>query len=135
MSDQEAALVRGVRSLRKLVGHVFFADKYQMQAAFESCAGKTVMAGVMGFGLGGAFGLFMASMSYDSSMTAQSQAISNLPVREQIKQGFKDMRNRSYSSAKNFGRIGAYFSGTECVIEGVSHLGCLPLESLLRALC
>lgn len=86
----------------------------------ESCAGKTVLSGVMGFGLGGAFGLFMASMSYDSSMTAQSQAISNLPVREQIRQGFKDMGKRSFSSAKNFGKVGACFAGTECVIEGVS---------------
>lgn len=28
----------------------------------ESCPGKTVMAGTMGFALGGAFGLFMASV-------------------------------------------------------------------------
>ena len=29
----------------------------------ESCIGKTVMAGVMGGGLGAMFGLFMASVS------------------------------------------------------------------------
>lgn len=29
----------------------------------ESCPGKTVMAGGMGFVLGGAFGLFMSSVS------------------------------------------------------------------------
>jgi import inner membrane translocase subunit TIM22 len=28
----------------------------------ESCPGKVVMAGVMGFALGGAFGLFMSSV-------------------------------------------------------------------------
>lgn len=35
-----------------------------MQAAMESCPVKTVMAGGMGFALGGAFGLFMASVRY-----------------------------------------------------------------------
>ena len=34
-----------------------------MQATMESCAGKTVLSGVMGFALGGAFGLFMSSVS------------------------------------------------------------------------
>ncbi|KAG6116248.1 hypothetical protein E4U14_000378, partial [Claviceps sp. LM454 group G7] len=32
-----------------------------MQAAMESCFGKSVMSGVMGFGMGGLFGMFMAS--------------------------------------------------------------------------
>ena len=30
----------------------------------ESCYGKTVMSGVMGFGMGGLFGLFMASVRF-----------------------------------------------------------------------
>lgn len=34
-----------------------------MQAGMESCPVKTVIAGTMGFALGGAFGLFMASVS------------------------------------------------------------------------
>jgi hypothetical protein len=39
----------------------------QMQMGMESCLGKTVMAGVMGGGLGAMFGLFMASVSgYES---------------------------------------------------------------------
>jgi len=33
-----------------------------MQMGMESCIGKTVMAGVMGGGLGAMFGLFMASV-------------------------------------------------------------------------
>jgi hypothetical protein len=33
-----------------------------MTSAMESCPVKTVMAGGMGFALGGAFGLFMASV-------------------------------------------------------------------------
>lgn len=35
-----------------------------MQSGMESCPVKTVMAGTMGFGLGGAFGLFMASVRH-----------------------------------------------------------------------
>lgn len=34
-----------------------------MQRGMESCPIKTVISGTMGFGLGGAFGLFMASVS------------------------------------------------------------------------
>lgn len=33
-----------------------------MQGVMESCAGKSVMSGVMGFALGGVFGLFMSSV-------------------------------------------------------------------------
>lgn len=114
----------------------------------ESCAVKTVMAGGMGFVLGGAFGFFLSSvcfyrlqykpkhahslkrgsyllqcltrhqMSYDTPLTPQGREISSLPVREQLRRGFKDMGVRSYSSAKNFAMVGAIYSGTECCIEG-----------------
>lgn len=47
-----------------------------------------------------------------------AQALTNLPLREQLRKGFKDMGQRSFSSAKNFGVIGAIFAGTECCIEG-----------------
>ena len=33
-----------------------------MQNAMESCPLKTVISGVMGFGLGGLFGMFMAGV-------------------------------------------------------------------------
>jgi import inner membrane translocase subunit TIM22 len=160
-----------------------------MQAGMESCVGKTVMAGVMGGGLGAMFGLFMASMRYDTPMgqpmpppaatatpaavagaanaakpplpaigavsatatvtapttaasTAASTAttaaaaapaaptptltaptasvpISDLPMRQQIKHGLRDMYRSSVSSGKNFAKVGAIFSGTECAIEGL----------------
>lgn len=35
-----------------------------MHAAMESCPVKTVISGTMGFGLGGLFGLFMASVCF-----------------------------------------------------------------------
>lgn len=58
-------------------------------------------------------------MSYDTPLTPQGQQISQLPLKEQLRRGFKDMGTRSYSSAKNFALVGAIFSGTECCIEGV----------------
>lgn len=58
-------------------------------------------------------------MSYDSSLTPQGREIANLPWREQVRRGFKDMGARSWSSAKNFGIVGALYSGTECCIEGL----------------
>ena len=45
--------------------------------------------------------------------------MADLPMKEQLRRGFKDMGTRSYSSAKNFALVGAIFSGTECCIEGV----------------
>lgn len=57
-------------------------------------------------------------MSYDTPLTPQGREISTLPVREQLRRGFKDMGTRSYSSAKNFALVGAIYSGTECCIEG-----------------
>ncbi|KAA8894676.1 Tim17/Tim22/Tim23/Pmp24 family-domain-containing protein [Sphaerosporella brunnea] len=88
-----------------------------MQAGMESCPFKTVLSGGAGFALGGVFGLFMASMSYDTPLSG-TQQLSSLPLRQQLKVGFKDMGARSWSSAKNFGLVGAIFSGTECCIEG-----------------
>ena len=44
MSEQEAQMVRA------------------MQVGMESCVGKAALSGVMGFALGGAFGLFMSSV-------------------------------------------------------------------------
>ncbi|KAI2641583.1 mitochondrial import inner membrane translocase, subunit Tim17/22 [Hypomontagnella submonticulosa] len=90
----------------------------------ESCFGKAAVSGVMGFGMGGVFGMFMASMAYDTPFHTPGapgstpQPISSLPWRQQLKVGFKDMGSRSYSTAKNFGMVGLMFAGIECGIEG-----------------
>ena len=39
-----------------------------------------------------------------------------------LRQAFKEAGRRSFSYAKNFGLIGAIFSGTECVIEKVAQI-------------
>lgn len=95
-----------------------------MQMAMESCPVKSVIAGGMGFGLGGMFGLFMSAMRYDTPLSAGmpggvgTTGFTHLSTREQLKLGFKDMGRSAWGSAKNFGYIGAIFSGTECAIEG-----------------
>ncbi|KIV86278.1 hypothetical protein PV11_01896 [Exophiala sideris] len=89
-----------------------------MKMGMESCISKSIMAGAMGGLLGGAFGLFMSSMAYDTPLSAQGQQVTSLPVREQLKRGLKDMGSRSWSSAKNFALIGGIYSGVECTIEG-----------------
>ena len=63
-------------------------------------------------------------MRYDTPLSstlpgAPSAAIADLPIRQQLRLGLRDMGRQSFSSAKNFGLIGAVFSGTECCIEGL----------------
>ena len=90
-----------------------------MQMGMESCLAKSIMSGGAGFALGGAFGLFMSSMAYDTPLSAQGQQLTSLPWKQQLRAGLKDMGSRSYSSAKNFAMIGALYSGTECCVEGL----------------
>jgi import inner membrane translocase subunit TIM22 len=45
--------------------------------------------------------------------------ISDLPLRQQIKHGLRDMYKSSLSSGRNFALVGSIFSGTECAIEGL----------------
>lgn len=59
-------------------------------------------------------------MNYDTPLSpGSSPSTTSLPLRTQLSRGFRDMGSRSYSSAKNFGLIGAMFAGTECCIEGL----------------
>jgi len=68
-------------------------------------------------------------MRYDTPMSSPispfnpnnplSAATQSMTTREQVVAGFKDMGKASWRSAKNFGLIGAIFSGTECCIEGL----------------
>ncbi|KAF1954087.1 mitochondrial import inner membrane translocase, subunit Tim17/22 [Byssothecium circinans] len=45
--------------------------------------------------------------------------LTDLPLRQQLKHGLRDMYRSSLSSGKNFAKVGAIFSGTECAIEGL----------------
>ena len=67
-------------------------------------------AAVLGFALGGAFGLFTAGI--DPNITG-----TETPT---VKLVWKEMKARTLSYSKNFALIGAMFAGTECLIESVS---------------
>jgi|SRR6478736_1533109 import inner membrane translocase subunit TIM22 len=63
-------------------------------------------------------------MSYDTpyhtaAPGSPQSTITSLPLKQQLKIGFKDMGTRSWSMAKNFGKVGALYSGVECGIEGL----------------
>ena len=60
----------------------------------------------------------VGQMNYDTPLSPQGAELTKLPMREQLRRGFKDMGSRSWSSAKNFGKIGAIFSICEFTIEG-----------------
>ncbi|RUP46997.1 hypothetical protein BC936DRAFT_146251 [Jimgerdemannia flammicorona] len=87
-----------------------------IQDGMQSCPFKFASAGVIGFGLGAAFGLVMSSFEY-SNPSLDLEATVKQTTGQQIKSAFKDMGTRSYSMAKNFAVVGAIFSGTECIIE------------------
>lgn len=52
----------------------------KMQNLMESCYAKTVMSGVMGFGLGGMFGAFMASVRFFSVLLPSLSTCRPLPL-------------------------------------------------------
>ena len=60
-----------------------------------------------------------ASFAYeDPILRSQSQATLNNS--QKAKEIFKDMGKGMWRTGKGFGKVGALFAGTECVIEGVS---------------
>ena len=82
-------------------------EEARIQAVFDSCLFKSGMSCVMGFALGGAFGLFTAGI--DPNITG-----TETPT---VKLVWKEMKVRTASYAKNFAVVGAMFAGTECIIE------------------
>lgn len=68
--------------------------------------------------MGAAFGLFMSSFEYAGP--AMNEELVKQTTKQQIKHAFKDMGTRSLSMAKNFGKVGMIYAGSECCIESVS---------------
>lgn len=53
--------------------HSLTSPLHQLTNAMESCYAKTAMSGVAGFGLGGLFGIFMASVRLPPFPPTQTQ--------------------------------------------------------------
>ncbi|KAH9501959.1 Mitochondrial import inner membrane translocase subunit Tim22 [Dermatophagoides farinae] len=84
-------------------------NQRMVESFFESCAFKTTLSCVAGFGLGAAIGLFTASVGPELA-----------PVNERtqtVREVLREMKSKSLSYAKNFAMLGAMFSATECAIE------------------
>ncbi|KAJ1793553.1 Mitochondrial import inner membrane translocase subunit tim22 [Coemansia sp. RSA 2399] len=77
----------------------------------DSCAVKTGFSGVAGYGIGAVFGLVLSGIEFSSPVDTSTS------TKQQIKTVFKDMGNKSLSSAKNFAIMAAIYSGSECMIE------------------
>ncbi|KAK9449997.1 Tim17/Tim22/Tim23/Pmp24 family-domain-containing protein [Limtongia smithiae] len=96
------------------------AEQMRIGAEFwSSCPAKTAMSAAGGFVLGGMFSLLMGSMAYDVPVGMGGAPVSELPFREQMKIQFKDLGTRTWSGAKNFGKIGGIFAGYECLVESL----------------
>ena len=91
-------------------------EQRAFETVIESCPGKTVISAGAGFALGGLFGMFMSSVDWQST----TEEFQKLSTKEQLKRTARDMGSKTLSSAKNFGKVGAIFSGSECLIEQVS---------------
>lgn len=64
-------------------------------------------------------------MSYDTpyhvpgATGGPPKELAAMPLRDQLRHGFKDMGTRSWSMAKNFGKVGGLYAGIECGVEGL----------------
>lgn len=103
-------------------------EEVVVERVMENCAFKTVMACVLGYGLGGAFGVFTAGL--DSSMPSYVAPDTQNQTAKSI---FKEMKSRAASYGKNFAVVGAMFSATECVLE--SYRGKTDLQNGTMAGC
>lgn len=91
-------------------------EEKMLNSFFDSCTFKSIMACVLGYGLGGAIGLFSSSVNPNISGGP------GVETRQSAKEIFKEMRSTTHGYAKNFALIGAVFSVVECTIETVSLL-------------
>ncbi|KAI9565688.1 hypothetical protein GHT06_009480 [Daphnia sinensis] len=89
--------------------HIKSIDEKRVEAVFESCAFKSLVASVMGYGLGAALGLFSASVSPNITAPDAPQ--------QTAKEIFRDLKFSTLSYAKNFALVGLMFSAVECTIE------------------
>ncbi|PIO61177.1 hypothetical protein TELCIR_17308 [Teladorsagia circumcincta] len=92
-------------------------EELLLSRAMENCAVKSVIAGVLGFGVGVAFGLFTASVDPSLSMVGGDPT-------KQVAHSERDMERDERQNEvlrKEFWiyRIHVFWWGTECLLESV----------------
>ncbi|KAI4502894.1 hypothetical protein M0802_001938 [Mischocyttarus mexicanus] len=83
-------------------------EEKMVESVMESCTFKSVMSCVLGYGLGGAIGLFSSSVNPD---------ITSVDKKQTAREIFREMKATTHSYAKNFAAIGLVFTAVECTIE------------------
>ncbi|XP_063224551.1 mitochondrial import inner membrane translocase subunit Tim22 [Bacillus rossius redtenbacheri] len=93
--------------------HIKTKEEKMVEAVFESCAFKSAMSCVIGYGLGAVIGLFSASVGPTVPLPGDKI--------QSAREVLREMKGTMLSYGKNFALIGAVFSAVECAIE--SHRG------------
>ncbi len=86
--------------------HILGEPPVDPGALMNSCASKTIMGAVMGGGMGFMMGIFLGAMSDMSPINvSQGREVPQGPIREQLRQAFKQTGAKSFGWARNFGGI------------------------------
>lgn len=74
--------------------------------------------------MGAFFSLMSTTFAYEDPLSRTWQTATMGPA-QKTTQIFKDMGKGMWKGGKGFGKVGALYAGTECVIEGVRPLSLL----------
>ncbi|XP_011140213.1 mitochondrial import inner membrane translocase subunit Tim22 [Harpegnathos saltator] len=83
-------------------------EEKKIESIMESCAFKSIMSCILGYGLGAAIGLFSSSVNPNVASVEKQQSAREI---------LREMKTTTLSYAKNFAVIGCIFSAIECSIE------------------
>ncbi|KAL6259578.1 hypothetical protein P5V15_009496 [Pogonomyrmex californicus] len=83
-------------------------EEKRIESIMESCAFKSIMSCVIGYGLGAAIGLFSSSVNPN---------VASIEKQQSAREILKEMKTTTLSYAKNFAVVGCIFSAIECTIE------------------
>ncbi|XP_032689529.1 mitochondrial import inner membrane translocase subunit Tim22 [Odontomachus brunneus] len=83
-------------------------EEKKIESVMESCAFKSIMSCILGYGLGAAIGLFSSSVNPNVAIVEKQQSAREI---------LREMKTTTHGYAKNFAVIGCIFSAIECTIE------------------
>ncbi|XP_065207727.1 mitochondrial import inner membrane translocase subunit Tim22 [Planococcus citri] len=96
----------------RLLGPVIIKSREEklIEAAMESCAFKSGISCVLGYGLGLVIGLFSSSVNPNIGFGPDAKT-------QTVREIFHDIKTTSHSYGKNFAFVGAIFAASECAVE------------------